>query len=32
MSINYIGFGSGVDGAGGVLGINDVSEMPNITK
>ncbi|MDE5087504.1 MAG: membrane dipeptidase [Trichodesmium sp. St16_bin2-tuft] len=32
MSINYIGIGSGVDGAGGVLGINDVSEMPNITK
>ncbi len=32
MGINHVGIGSDFDGSGGVLGINDVSEMPNITK
>ncbi len=32
MGINHVGIGSDLDGGGGVLGINDVSEMPNITK
>ncbi len=32
MGINHVGIGSDFDGGGGVRGINDVSEMPNITK
>ncbi|MGD1806434.1 dipeptidase [Dapis sp. BLCC M126] len=32
MGINHVGIGSDLDGGGGVRGINDVSEMPNITK
>lgn len=32
MGINHVGIGSDFDGGGGVSGINDVSEMPNITK
>ncbi|MGK7919696.1 MAG: dipeptidase [Trichodesmium sp.] len=32
MGINHVGIGSDFDGGGGARGINDVSEMPNITK
>ncbi|NES78029.1 MULTISPECIES: dipeptidase [unclassified Okeania] len=32
MGINHVGIGSDLDGGGGVRGMNDVSEMPNITK
>ena len=32
MGINHVGIGSDLDGGGGVLRMNDVSEMPNITK
>jgi len=31
MGVDYIGIGSDFDGGGGLNGINDVSEMPNIT-
>ena len=32
MGIDHVGIGLDLDGGGGVLGMNDVSEMPNITK
>jgi len=32
MGIDHVGIGSDLDGGGGLVGINDVSEMPNITK
>lgn len=32
MGIDHIGIGSDFDGGGGLLGIDDVSEMPNLTK
>ncbi len=32
MGINHVGIGSDLDGGGGVAGMNDVSEMQNITK
>ena len=32
MGIEHVGIGSDFDGGGGLVGINDVSQMPNITK
>ncbi|MCL2931214.1 MAG: dipeptidase [Trichodesmium sp. MAG_R03] len=32
MGIDHVGIGSHLDRGDGVLGMNDVSEMPNITK
>lgn len=32
MGIDHIGVGSDFDGGGGLIGIDDVSEMPNLTK
>jgi membrane dipeptidase len=32
MGIDHIGIGSDFDGGGGLIGIDDVSEMPNLTK
>ena len=32
MGIDHVGIGSDFDGGGGLIGINDVSEMPNITQ
>ena len=32
MGIEHVGIGSDFDGGGGLVGIDDVSEMPNITK
>ena len=32
MGIDHIGIGSDFDGGGGLANIDDVSEMPNITK
>jgi membrane dipeptidase len=32
MGVDHVGIGSDFDGGGGLVGINDVSEMPNITK
>lgn len=32
MGIDYVGIGSDFDGGGGLVGIEDVSQMPNITK
>jgi membrane dipeptidase len=32
MGVDHIGIGSDFDGGGGLLGIDDVSEMPNLTK
>ncbi|MDZ7363796.1 MAG: dipeptidase [candidate division KSB1 bacterium] len=32
MGVDHIGVGSDFDGGGGLLGIDDVSEMPNLTK
>ena len=32
MGIDHVGIGSDFDGGGGLIGINDVSEMPNITE
>lgn len=32
MGIDHIGIGSDFDGGGGLLGIDDVAEMPNLTK
>ncbi|MEM8676755.1 MAG: dipeptidase [Cyanobacteria bacterium P01_G01_bin.67] len=32
MGIDHVGIGSDFDGGGGLVGINDVSEMPNITE
>lgn len=31
MGIDHVGIGSDFDGGGGLIGINDVSQMPNIT-
>ena len=30
--LDHVGIGSDFDGGGGLIGINDVSEMPNITQ
>jgi membrane dipeptidase len=32
MGVDHIGIGSDFDGGGGLIGIDDVSEMPNLTK
>lgn len=32
MGMEHVGIGSDFDGGGGLVGIDDVSEMPNITK
>ena len=32
MGIEHVGIGSDFDGGGGLVGIDDVSQMPNITK
>jgi len=32
MGVDHIGVGSDFDGGGGLIGIDDVSEMPNLTK
>lgn len=32
MGVDHVGIGSDFDGGGGLIDINDVSEMPNITK
>jgi membrane dipeptidase len=32
LGVNHVGLGSDFDGGGGLLDIDDVSEMPNITK
>ena len=32
MGIDHVGIGSDFDGGGGLIGIDDVSQMPNITK
>lgn len=32
MGLDHIGVGSDFDGGGGLIGIDDVSEMPNLTK
>jgi len=32
IGVDHIGVGSDFDGGGGLLGIDDVSEMPNLTK
>ncbi len=32
MGVDHIGIGSDFDGGGGLVGIDDVSEMPNLTK
>ena len=32
MGIEHVGIGSDFDGGGGLVGIEDVSQMPNITK
>ena len=32
MGIDHVGIGSDFDGGGGIIGINDVSQMPNITQ
>ena len=32
MGIDHVGIGSDFDGGGGLIGINDVSQMPNITQ
>ncbi|WP_019507438.1 dipeptidase [Pleurocapsa sp. PCC 7319] len=32
MGIDHVGIGSDFDGGGGLVGIDDVSEMPNITR
>ena len=32
MGIEHVGIGSDFDGGGGLVGIDDVSEMPNITR
>ena len=32
MGIDHVGIGSDFDGGGGLIGIEDVSQMPNITQ
>jgi len=32
MGMDHLGVGSDFDGGGGLIGIDDVSEMPNLTK
>ncbi|MDZ7290771.1 MAG: dipeptidase [candidate division KSB1 bacterium] len=32
MGIDHVGIGSDFDGGGGLMGVDDVSEMPNLTK
>ena len=32
IGIDHVGIGSDLDGGGGVIGMNDVSQMPNITQ
>ncbi len=32
MGIEHVGIGSDFDGGGGLIGIEDVSQMPNITQ